>query len=90
MACAAIDTEGLRFRVITVTGYLIGTAAGGSRLPGVSATVLGTFYGTEHGTFAAWDYIGRGGRRGSAGALAAAADRCAELNAWHEREGWGG
>jgi hypothetical protein len=25
---------------------------------------------------------------GFEGALAAAADRCAELNAWHEREGW--
>jgi len=28
-------------------------------------------------------------RRGREGALAAAAERCAELNAWHEREGWG-
>lgn len=28
-------------------------------------------------------------RYGLEGALLAAAERCAELNAWHEREGWG-
>ena len=87
-----------RFRVIVIEGYPIrpGTSGSGSSY-GVSATVLDSFYGTEHGRFASWDRWrggewreGRGGAaRGRERALAAASERCAELNAWHEREGWG-
>jgi hypothetical protein len=109
MSCAPIDTNGSRFTVLTVTGYPIsvGGATAKNAKPGLSATVLDRYYGSEHGTFASWDvwqrfvpwkpegewvtplpYDCRSRRRSIEGALAAAADRCAELNAWHEREGW--
>jgi hypothetical protein len=121
---AAIDTEGARFYVSTIEGYPISQRAlECSRSPVVVATVIDSFYGTEHGRFASNDtrkdtgYLRKGdsgyGPRCACGdfksygarhcracstssaylgrhaALAAAAERCAELNAWHEREGWG-
>lgn len=73
---------------------------GGNAASVIVCTVIDSLYGSAHGSFASNDARGRGGewiaspgrgyreRRGHAGALAAAADRCAELNAWHEREGW--
>lgn len=102
-ACASIDTEAPRFYVSTIEGFPIRpgeeeAGTGGRTI--LVATVIDSFYGTEHGRFASNDAWTRGGewiaspgrgyqaRRGHAGALAAAGERCAELNAWHEREGW--
>jgi hypothetical protein len=121
---AAIDTKGTRFYVSTIEGYPISQRANNcSRKPVLVATVIDSFYGTEHGRFASndprgWsaflhkgdpgygprcacgDFKSRGARHcracstpgkylGRRAALAAAADRCDELNAWHDREGWG-
>jgi hypothetical protein len=119
---AVIDTERTRFYVSMIEGYPISQKEP-SRHTVLVATVIDSFYGTEHGRFASSDPVGLALRarkgdpdygpvcacgdlkslharncsacrtpsnfRGRNGALAAAADRCAELNAWHEREGWG-
>jgi hypothetical protein len=97
MICEPIDTEAPRFRVITIEGYPIPPAGGrgGKSTMTLVATVIDSFYGTEHGRFASSDYIkapwapGSANRRGHEGAVRDAEERCAELNAWHEREGWG-
>jgi hypothetical protein len=73
MSCAPIDTDGPRFTVLTVTGYPIIQSG---KTPG----------NARPGLSATDDR--RSARRGIEGALTAAAEHCAELNAWHEREGW--
>lgn len=110
MSCAPIDTDGPRFYVSSIEGYPIhphGHTAGNAK-PVLVATVVDSYYGSEHGRSASndawvypdgprWKTEGRwipspgmrlSKRRGREGALAAAEARCAELNAWHEREGW--
>lgn len=129
MICAQIDTDGLRFTVLTVTGYpLVRGRPSGAEKEILSATVYDRFYMREIATYRSADRVpsrGRatgfergktcpecGGRKasyrarlcatcakrlgtsgprryGMEGARAAAEVRCAELNAWHEREGWG-
>lgn len=124
---AVIDTGGPRFYVSSIDGYPITSdsprSTSGNYTKVVVATVIDSFYGTEHGRFASNDRRPRAAplRKGDPGygprcacgdfkslqarhcaacrvpgtcfgwhaALAAAAERCAELNAWHEREGWG-
>jgi hypothetical protein len=93
MKCAPIDTDGPRFRVCSIEGYPISQAATVGERRVLVATVIDSFYGTEHGRFASndcWcDRLGMFRSRGFEGALTAAAERCAELHAWHECEGWG-
>lgn len=77
-----------RFRVATVSGYLVGGRAaasrGGSANPGLSASVCDTLYGWRVlRTYRSEDQVWRGGSsttRGVDGALKDATDDAAYLN----------